>query len=283
MTVKLVTDSTSYISNDIQKELDITVIPLSVHFPDESFNETEVDFDYFYKKINSTGIIPTSSQPAIGQIYSIFEEIVCRNDEVLAIFLSSEMSGTYESALTVKDMILEKYPTAAIEILDSRTNCMSLGFSVIEAAKCAREGKSLAEIVKIASKVIKGMHFYFVPTTLEYLRKGGRIGGAAALIGSLFNIKPILYVNNGKTDLLERVRGTRATINRMLNLLENDYKEHGLKAVIVHHINAPEKARELVQRIINRYGFDVPLVSIGPVIGCHVGPGAIGIVYCTED
>lgn len=283
MAVKLVTDTTSYIDETTQHELDITVIPLQVSFPDESFKENEVNYDYFYSKIEQTGVIPHSSQPSPGELYDAFEKLVSKGSEVLAVFISAKMSGTYQTALNVKDKLLQKYPQAKIEVLNSCTNCMAMGLSVIEAAKAARDGKNLNEVIETAQNILKRVRFYFIPTTLEYLKKGGRIGGAAALIGSILSIRPILYVKNGETALLESVRGTGRAIKKMLHLLDADCKNYGLKSVLVHHIHAPEKATEMAQEIIKRYNVEVPLMSIGPVIGLHVGPGAIGIVYCTEE
>jgi DegV family protein with EDD domain len=195
MSIRVFTDSTSYIDDETRQELGITAFPLSVHFPDESFKETEVEYDYFYNKIDRTGIIPTSSQPAMAEIYSAFEETVSRGDQVIAIFISSDMSGTYESALVAKDMLLKKHPAARIEVLDSRTNCMAMGLSVIEAARAVKEGLSLDETLQRARSIINRVQFYFIPATLDYLKKGGRIGGAAALIGSMLSIRPILHAD----------------------------------------------------------------------------------------
>jgi len=283
MSLKIVTDSTAYIDPSVQQELDITVIPLSVNFPDESFKETEVDYAYFYDKIDREGIIPTSSQPAQGEIQQVFNNIISKGNDVLAIFLSSEMSGTYHSALSARDMIREEYPAARLEVLDSRTNCMAMGLIVIAAARAAKEGKTIEEAAEAARQTMKRIKFYFVPAGLEYLKKGGRIGGAAALLGSILQIKPILYVDNGKTAVLERARGASAAINRLLNLLDNDYKKYGLKNVMVHHISCPDKAAELAQTINARYSLEVSVLPIGPVIGLHVGPGTLAIIYCTEN
>ena len=283
MSIKIITDSTSYIQAAVQKKYDITIIPLSVNFPDESFLENEVEYDYFYNKIDKGGIIPTSSQPAQGEIERVFTDIVSQGHEIMAIFLSSEMSGTYHSALIARDRILKVYPEARIEILDSRTNCMAMGMIVLAAAQAAQEGKDLDEAAEAARATMKRVKFYFVPAGLEYLKKGGRIGGAAALLGSLLRIKPILYVLDGKTALLERARGSRAAIERMLNLLDTDNKTYGLKNVLVHHISCQEKAEELAQIIMTRYGLEVAVLPIGPVIGLHVGPGTLSIIYITEN
>lgn len=283
MAVKLVTDSTSYIDQATQNELDIKVVHLSVHFPDESFDETTVAYDYFYNKIERDGIIPTSSQPTLGEIYTAFKEIVSQGNEVLGIFISSLMSGTYDSALSAKKMILEEFPQASIEIMDSQTNSMALGVQVIEAAKAAQAGKAMAEVIATHQYYRERVHFYFVPASLNYLIKGGRIGGASAIIGSFLHIRPILYVNNGMTDVFDRVRGTARAVKRMLHILEEDAKKHGIKHLLVHHINDAKRGQELADKLSRQYHRPVPCLPLGPVIGLHVGPGTVSIVYTTEE
>ena len=282
MSVKLITDSTSYISEKLQRELDITIVPLSVSFPDEQFLETEVDYDYFYNKIETSGVIPTSSLPSVGDMHQCFSKIIKDGHDILAIFISSKMSGTFQSAMLAREQLIEEFPEARIDILDSKTNCMSLGYPVVEAARAAALGQSLSEVSDLASSLIERMNFYFTPATLEYLKKGGRIGGAAALLGKVLKIRPVLFVDNGSTNVCKKARGFTGAVNEILKILERDFTQRDLKQVIVHHINFPEKAQELVQFIKQTYDIDAPVLSIGPVIGLHVGPGTIGIVYCTE-
>lgn len=285
MAIKVLTDSTSYIDAKTQNELGIELIPLSVNFPDESFLETEVDYDYFYKKVEKTGIIPTSSQPSLGVIMEKFREIVARGDEVLAIFISSTMSGTFATALQAKEKILQEFPQARIEVMDSYTNCMALGMQVVAAAREAKVGASLNKALQAAQFVRDRVRFYFVPETLEYLKKGGRIGTASALLGTILKIRPILTVDmkTGMTHLLEKTRGTTTAINRMLEMMEEDRKKYGLKEILIHHINAPEKAQNLKKLLMERYGLPVDICSIGPVIGLHTGLGTVGFVYYTEN
>ena len=284
MAIKVLSDSTSYINPEIQNELGIDLIPLSVNFPDESFLETEVDYEYFYNKIEKTGIIPTSSQPSLGEIMEKFRGIVAHGDEVLAIFISSAMSGTYATALQARDKILQEYPKARIEIMDSYTNCMALGMQVIAAAREVKAGANLNKALQAAQYVRDRVRFFFVPETLDYLKKGGRIGTASALLGTILNIRPILTVDmkTGMTHLLTKTRGTSAAINRMLEIMEEDRNKYGLKEILIHHINAPEKANMLRNLLMERYGMPVDICSIGPVIGLHTGLGTVGFVYYTE-
>ncbi|MEQ8176240.1 MAG: DegV family protein [Syntrophomonadaceae bacterium] len=285
MAIRVISDSTSYIDEKTQKELNIQLLQLSVHFPDESFKENEVDQKYFYSKVEMTGIIPTSSQPSQGEIYQAFKDVVSQGDAVLAIFISSAMSGTYATALKTKEQLLQEFPEGRIEVVDSYTNCMALGLQVIAAAEVVRDGGNMEEALEAAVETRRNVHFYFVPETLEYLKKGGRIGTASALLGSILRIRPILTVDmsNGMTHLLEKARGASAAVGRMLELLEEDYRQKGLKALVVHHINAPERGRQLRDILVEKYKMPVAMCSIGPVIGIHTGLGTIGFVYCTDS
>lgn len=282
MSVKIVTDSTAYIDARVQKEYDLTVVPLSVIFPDESYKETEVDYYYFYAKIDREGIIPTSSQPSQGDMENAFNQILEQGHEIMAIFISGELSGTCQSAYGARQAIQQTNPKARIEILDSRTTCMAMGYTVLAAAEAARKGKCLDDVLAVAKGVQERCHLFFIPDTLEYLKKGGRIGGAAAILGSLLQIKPILHLADGKVEVLEKARGKKAALDRILELLDQDEKEHGLDQVMVLHVSAVQKAAELAQTIKGRYGREVAISSIGPVIGMHAGPGTLGLVYVTQ-
>lgn len=283
MAVKIVTDSTSYIPIELIKKYDISIVSLSVSFKDENIREVDIDNENFYKKMEEYNTIPTSSQPSVEEMYKAFEKHVRENNEVVGIFISSHMSGTFSTASMVKNMILEEYPKAKIELIDSKSNSMQLGFAVIMAAEAAVEGKKLESVVEAAYKNIKRSRFIFSPDTLAYLKKGGRIGGASALIGSLLSIRPILTVVEGKTEILSKVRTSKRAVETIINTFIEDTKKFGFGDVIIHHINCEEKAKKIAYTIEKQVGKIVKICDIGPVIGVHVGPGAIGLVYYTKE
>jgi DegV family protein with EDD domain len=281
MTVKILTDSTSYIEKNIENQLDIKVISLNVIFGNESFKERDIDNEVFYKMMEEKGI-PTSSQPSVQELYDEMEKIVQNGDSILCIFISSHMSGTYSTAHMVKEMILESYENAKIEIVDSMSNCMQLGFSVIVAARAALTGKNLEQVKEIAQENIKRSRFLFVPDTLKYLKKGGRIGSASALFGNMLKIIPILTVENGVTTILTKVRTKKKAVTNMTDKMFADIEEYGLGEITVHHINAYDEAMQLIKILEEKLKIKIGLCSIGPVIGTHVGPGTIAIAYYTE-
>lgn len=282
MSVKIITDSTSYIPEEYIKDYDINVVSLNVILEGKSYREVDLDNLEFYRKMELTGEIPKSSQPSLDEMMKVFEEVVKGGDDIVGIFLSSKMSGAYSSANLVKSMVLEKYPNAKIEIIDSMTNCMQMGYEVLEAARFAKEGKTIEEVVDIAIKTRERSRFLFFPDTLRYLKKGGIIGGAAALLGTVLQIKPILTVENGVTTVYEKVRTKKRAINTIIDKVLKDAKEKGLSEVIVHHINCEEEGKSLAKALEEKLHIPVKHQTIGPIIGLHVGPASIGVAYYTK-
>ncbi|MBP2027749.1 DegV family protein with EDD domain [Acetoanaerobium pronyense] len=284
MSVKIITDSTSYIGENILKELDISLVSLSVEFDGEVFKETEITNEHFYKLMSEKGI-PKSSQPAIDDIQTSMENIVKNGDDALCVFLSSKMSGTFSTAHMAKDMVLEKYPNANIDIIDSKSNCMELGFKALIGAAASIEGKTIAQISKIVLDNIKRSRFLFIPHNLVYLEKGGRIGKANAMLGNLLKIIPILTVEDGVTSIFKKVRTKKRAISSIIDKVVEDMKNFGgLGDIVVHHINCTDEAKAVANQIKDILGIEnVKIHDIGPVIGLHVGPGAIGIAYYTNE
>lgn len=283
MAIKIVTDSTSYIPNEYIKKYDIKVVSLNVVMNGESRREVDIDNKYFYKEMNESTEVPKSSQPIPQEMLDVFKEIVEAGDSIVGIFLSSKMSGAYSTANMVKEMVLEEYPSVDIHILDSKTNCMQMGFAAIEAAKASAEGKGINEVISIAEHVFNNSRFLFTPETLEYLKKGGRIGGAAALFGNILQIRPILTVVDGETSVLKKVRTRKKILDEIVKEVLVDIESKGLGDIIVHHINCEEDGLKLAKILEEKLSRKVEIQSIGPVIGLHVGPGSIGIAYYTRN
>lgn len=282
MAIKVVTDSTSYIPSEYIKKYDIKVVSLNVSMNGKSRREVELDNKYFYEEMDKSKEIPKSFQPVPEEMLEVFKSIVENGDSLVGIFLSSKMSGTYSNANMIKNMILEENKDSDIHILDSKTNCMQMGFAAIAAAKSASEHKDIDEVIKSAEHVINHSRFLFSPNTLEYLKKGGRIGSAAALVGSILQIKPILTVVDGETSVFKKVRTRKKVIDELVKKTLEDIDKDGLGDIIVHHINCEEEGLKLAQILEEKLGQKVKIQSIGPVIGLHVGPGSIGIAYYTK-
>lgn len=279
--IKIVTDSTSYIPEALKTQYDIQIVSLSILLHQEIIREVVLANETFYHELAKLPEIPSSSQPSPYELYTTFEKLIQAGHSIVALFISSEMSGTYASACSTKEMLLEKYPDAQIEILDSRSNCMQLGYAALAAARAAEAGQTLTQVVQAAQEVILHSRFLFTPDTLAYLKKGGRIGGASALLGTLLQIRPILTVQDGKTAVYTKVRTKKKAIETLVNGLLEDLKTRDLGEVIVHHINAPEEGQALAHKLSELLNCPVAIQSIGPVIGVHVGPGSIGLAYYT--
>lgn len=280
--VKVVVDSTSYIPKETLIENDISVVSLNVLLNGKSYREVDLENEFFYKEMNESKEIPKSSQPSVEEIKEVFTNIAKSGFDIVGIFISSKMSGTYSTAHLVREMVLEEYPETRIELVDSESNCMQMGFSAIQAARAAKRGENIERVVEEAKKIINTSKFLFVPDTLKYLKKGGRIGGASALFGTILQIKPILTVKNGETSVYEKVRTKKKAVEVILKKVLDDMTEKGLGGVIVHHINCEEEGLDLAKRLENELKIPVKIQSIGATIGLHVGPGSIGVAYYTK-
>lgn len=282
MTVKIITDSTAYLDRDTLRDLDIVEISLGVNFENRSFKEIEITNEEFYALMEKSPKIPTSSQPSPADFYEAFARIVEKGDQVAGVFLSTDFSGTYYSAVTARGMILEKYPEARIELIDSRIAASPAGYVAVAGARAARAGLPLEQVVAVMKEVVNKGKLYFTPKTLEYLKKGGRIGGAAALMGTLLQVKPILTVVDGKVAVYDKVRTSEKATAKLIDILIQDHRSTGVLEAKVLHINCLDEAQKVAEKITELSGLEVDIGSMGPVIGLHVGPGTLGIGYYTK-
>ena len=280
MSIRILADSTCYLPKEYLDKYDISIVSLNVILNNKNYSEVDLENTWFYEEMSKSNEIPTSSQPSIEDFYKAFESIIKNGHDIIGVFLSSDMSGTYSTSYLVKEMILENYPDANISLIDSRSNCMQAGYAILEGARAAKKNKSLDEVVSIINNVILNSKFIFVPDTLDYLKKGGRIGGASALFGSLLQIKPILTVEDGKTTVFTKVRTKRKALDKIIDTILEQNEKSPIKEIIVHHINCESEGLAIAEILKTKLNLkDIKLQPIGPIIGLHVGPGSIGIAY----
>lgn len=283
MAVRVITDSTSYIPKRLRDEYEIGTAVLTSELDGVSYRDDAEDYGPFYAALRASGAFPTTSQPSVQAMVDLMESRLAEGHDLVGVFISQLMSGTYSTSLLARDMVKERYPDAVIEIVDGKSNSMELGLAVLAAAKAAAEGGSVAAVVAAAEERIERTRFLFTPLTLEYLRRGGRIGNAAALLASLLQIKPVLTVVDGKTDTFAKVRSLQRAHDLIVDTFAADAREKGgLGEVYVHHIDDEAAGRTMADRVSEIAGRFVEAVPIGPVIGTHVGPGTVGLVYATN-
>ena len=274
MVVRIVTDSTADLTQEQQQAAGITIVPLNVHFGDQVFRDhVDLTADEFFRRLKASPQLPRTSQPAVGVFEEAYRTLRENGDEIVSVHLSSKVSGTYNSALMAAKGIDEK----AIDVVDSLSTSMALGFMALEAAKLARAGKDRATITERLRALVPKARVICVVDTLTYLERGGRIGRARALLGSLLNVKPILQLKDGEVVPLGRARGRPQALTRLVELLERD--GHVSQLAIMHGA-ASADAEQLRERVAASYpGLDILLTEIGAVLGTHTGPGVIGFTY----
>ena len=270
--IKIITDTTSYLSKESAMEKDITVVPLKYVFGEESYIEGfKGEFDDFFDKLETTKLFPTTSQPSAGEFYDAYVEAFKKYDEIIVILLSSKISGTYSSAVTAASMLEGK----KISIIDSETAVSNLRTLVEDAYYMAQEGYKSEEIINAIEEKKKRMKVYLTTGTLEYLRRGGRLSNVQSTLGNLLNIKPILELKNGEIDLLEKIRGNNKVISTLLSKIPDD-----VKSISICHISNLEEAEKLYNNLLDKYpNAKIGIDEIGPVIGAHLGPKTLGLLF----
>lgn len=278
--LRIVTDSVSSLPEGIAEERNIEVVSLYVHHKGAEYVDAEMDVDEFYAGIaDMVDDIPTSSQPSQQSFQEVFESAARAGDDVLCIFISQLMSGTLQGALRVAKDCKREYPDFNCLLIDSTTNGADEGFVIMDAADARDAGKSLEECAQAAAHAIRCSRFLFAPETMEFLKAGGRIGAATALLGNLLKIVPILTVSDGEAETFSKTRTRTKAEERMVQALKDDMEAHGLKRVVVHYIGSKAPAQKWAHDAIEPLvGHSVPVLPVSPVIGVHVGP-AIGVAY----
>lgn len=282
MAIRIVTDSTSDLSPELREAYGIEMVPLTVHFgPDSYVDALELDHSGFWKKLAGSSHHPKTAQPAPGDFLEVYKRIHAEGDEILSIHLSSNLSGTMNSAQIAAQML----PEAKIALVDTKSVSMGLGLVAIEAAKLARAGKSVEEILAAIKPIYEGMHILFTLDTLEFLQKNGRVGKAQALLGGLLGIKPILQVDKeGFVAPADKVRGRSRVLGRTLELLQERVPAGRRVKMAVLHTQAYEDALAWGEEAKRLYQVEELYVAdIGAVVATNVGPGTLGFCFYAVD
>ncbi len=273
MKTAIVTDSTAYIPKELRDELHIHMVPLSVIFGQETYRE-EIDITntQFYEKVREQ--LPTTSQPPIGEFVSLFETLAKDYDAAVVVTLSSGISGTYQGAVSAGEMV----EGIDVYTFDSEISAMIQGFYVLEAAEMAKQGNTPQEILARLDEMKQSMKAYIMVDDLSHLQRGGRLNAAQAFVGSLLQVKPIVHFVDGKLVPFEKIRTRKKALKRIFNLLGEVASEGVPMKASVIHANHPEEGEEIKAELERAYpNVEFSLSYFGPVIGTHLGEGAIGI------
>lgn len=278
--VIVVTDSTSDLPRDVVAQYRIQVVPQILMLGDKTWREgVDIDAPRFYELLRSSSQFPKTSQPSAAEFQDLFVRLSQDASGIVAILLSNDLSGTLNSAHAARAAL----PDLPIEVIDSRSVSMQLGFIVMAAARVAAEGGDLQAVCAAARAMIGKVHVYFIVDTLEYLHRGGRIGGATRLVGSALNLKPVLAVLDGKIEPVARIRTRRKALAKVFELLQQEIPGGSRAHMAVVNVAAPNEAAELVQQVEAAF-HPVELLAndCGPVVGAHGGPGTVAVIYYVE-
>lgn len=275
--IAVVTDSTAYLPKELLDRFQIHVVPLVLIWGEKTF-EDGIDIlpSEFYSRLKTAKIMPSTSQVTPANFSKIYSKLLEQDYQIISVLISAALSGTIDSANQARDM----FPGAPIEIFDSQTTSMALGFQVLEVAKAAQNGASLKELTQLAEHARQNTGVVFAVDTLEFLHRGGRIGGANRFLGTALNIKPILEVKNGRVEAIEKVRTRRKSLSRLVEIVGERISGQEPTRLAVLHANAQSEAEELIHEASERiHPIETFVTEVSPVIGTHAGPGTIGLAY----
>ncbi len=279
--VALLTDSTAYLPEDLAKRYGVSVVPLSIIWDGTSYRDgVDMQPADFYTRLRASRSLPTTSQVTAPDMQRAFEQALRYSDRILGIFLSAKFSGTYEAALQARELIPGGRDTVAV--VDSRLTTVAMALPVLAAARAAAAGENLASCTQVAEQARDQSGVLFVVETLEFLRRGGRIGGATALLGTVLNIKPLLGMCDGQIEAVEKIRTKRLALERMLDVVVERVGKQKPVRLATAHANAEGEAELLLRHGCDRLGpVETFCRPLSPVIGAHVGPGTVAMAYMT--
>jgi DegV family protein with EDD domain len=278
--IALVTDSTAYIPKDLAEKYQIRMVPLRVQWGSDTYLDgIDIKTAEFYERLKTDRLIPTTAAPSIGDFEQVYRQALETADAVVSIHIASQLSATVSSAEQAKALM----PGKSIEVIDSRFTSMAMGYMVLAAARAAENGATLEEVTAAARRLIDLSRLIFTVDTLEYLRRGGRIGAAQAFVGNLMDVKPILELREGRVEPVERVRTKKKAVERIVDMVVQSpaCQDNSPVRLAAVHALVPEEAEALLEAASARVNVvEKVCTDFSPVIATHTGPGTLGLI-CT--
>ncbi len=277
----VITDSSAYIPESALAGLNVPIIPLWLLWGDESFRDgIDIQPATFYLRLRESKMLPTSSQPTVPELIEFYQDVAKDADIIVSVLVSTKISGTIANAQSA----IEQLPDLDIRIIDSYNCSMGLGHVVLAAARAADDGKSVEKVVTAAEQMRDKINFIFVVDTLEYLHKGGRIGGAKRLMGTALRVKPLLEFSGGQIEPLVQVRTKNKAYTRLLEIAAERLGGKNMAEATIADIDNPDDGDAVAQMVIERFAPKIIHRSeVSPVVGTHTGPGTIGFAFYAED
>lgn len=272
--VAIVTDSTADMPAEVRERHGITMVPLNVHLGDQTWrDQVDLNTPHFMELLAESDQFPTTSQPSAGVFEQVFRELAETHDAIVCVLISSRLSGTVQSAQIAADAVADTIP---VEIVDSLNASLGCGFQALHAKRLADAGERAEAIATTLRAQTSRYHTIFFVETLDHIRRGGRIGKAASLVGSMLQLKPLLRIDEGQVVPFERTRTRRKATAALVDFAEN---LTGIERIGVLHNTTPDDAEALYGRVAHlaRHESEIPIALVGPVLGTHVGPGTLGL------
>ena len=277
--IALVTDSTTYMPSELVKKYNISVAPQVLIWGDQTYKDgVDIESSEFFTRLKTAKVMPTTSQVAVISFQEIFQDLVDKGYEVLALLVSSRLSGTVQSAMHAKDLMSSA--REKVNVVDSQSVAMALGFQVLAVARALEDGASLKDAIALAEKSYQYTGVFFAVDTLEFLHRGGRIGGAQRFLGTMLNMKPILAIQDGRVEGIDRIRTKNKAHDRVLELVTEKVAGRTPVRLATLHANAAEDARALLTRAEQALNpVESIFTEVSPTVGTHAGPGTVGLAF----
>ncbi len=279
--VALVTDSTSYIPKDVREKYPITVVPQVVIWEGQTYeDDVTITPEQFYTRLRTAKVMPSTSQASVVNMHKAFSTRLEQGYDVLGIFVSGKLSGTYQSAVLGREQLTSG--AEKVDFIDSETTAMAMGFMVLAVAKAAMDGASLADCRALAEKARSHVGVYLTVGTLEFLHRGGRIGGAQRFLGTALNLKPILTVDGGRVEPVERVRTRGKALDRVVELVAEKCAGKSPIRLATLHADSEADAKLMMDKITPMLNpVESVFAAVSPAVGANTGPGTVGLAYMT--